>query len=105
MATRRAGPRGRPANGARRPGSAPSHADAPEPGGRRAVADVRRLARLAFAAVGDAPEMPRCGVPDGIHRRPELGRHAGVDRVPNELPELAVHDPTSDLGAELEVEP
>ena len=73
--------------------------------GERAVRDVRALARLALAAVRQPVQPPGVRSGDRVERAPELRRDAGVRRVAQHAPELAVLDLPRDLRAELEVEP
>src|SRR5204863_9562721 len=60
---------------------ADAHLDVAEPRHRRAVADVRDLARLAFAAVRQAEQPPALRAADGIERGPEDGGDARVGGV------------------------
>ena len=71
--------------------------------GRRRVAGVADLARLALAAVRRAPrhDLRR----QHVHRAPELRADPGVRRVAQQPPELTVLHLVADLAAELEVEP
>src|SRR2546428_2775789 len=83
--------------------SAHSHLDVPEPGGRCAVSDAGRLARLALPAVRRAPQHPFLGPAHRVAGTPELGGDPPVVRVPVEGGELAALDPAGHLASELEV--
>src|SRR6202035_5393515 len=72
---------------------------------RGAVRDMRRLRRLALAAVGQPPDRPFTATGDCVVGVPELRRDAGIGRVLDQPAALAVDDFVGQLGAELEIEP
>ena len=78
--------------------------DVAEARGRRAVRDVHHLARLALAAVRQAPQRAtRSRAADRVQGPPELRRDPRVERVPVQLAQLAAADLARDLGRELEL--
>ena len=68
------------------------------------MGDDHDLARLALAAVGQAPQPPLVGPADGVEAAPEARRDPGVGAVAVEGPELAAADLTAQLGGELELQ-
>src|SRR4030042_2463403 len=66
--------------------------DIAEAGGGRPVAGVGHLLRLALAAVGRSPDDPVVAVAYGVAAGPELGRHARVGRVLDQVAQLALLD-------------
>src|SRR3954466_15875564 len=78
-------------------------ADAAEQRCRAAVADRRRLAGLALAAVHRAAEDVGLRTTDGVHRSPEVSGRRRVGDVAELPAEPAVDDPVEALPRELEV--
>src|SRR5574340_383990 len=77
--------------------------DAAEACGAGAVPRPHHLFRLAFAAVGNAPERPVFGPGDGRACIPELCGNATVARVLQHAYTLSAADLPADFAAELEV--
>src|SRR5437773_2634613 len=71
--------------------------DLAESRGRRAVAGAHHLLRLAFPAVGHAPQGPVAAIRDGHARVPEFGRDAAVAGVLQHAHAPAVVDLPRDL--------
>src|SRR5260370_31492644 len=80
-----------------------SDLDVVEAGGARAVTGADHLLRLAFAAVGHAPEDPMIAIGDGGAGIPELGGDPAVGWILEHPHAPAVANLPGDLAAELKV--
>src|SRR3974390_493015 len=74
--------------------------DLPESGRAGAMAGSHRLLRLAFAAVGNAPQHPVIAVGDRRAGVPEFGADPAITRVLQHADALAVADLPADLAAD-----
>src|SRR5437773_10830838 len=71
---------------------------------RCAVTGAHRLHRLAFAAIGSAPQNPMLFIRDRVAAVPKVRSDPGVGAVLQQAALFAVLDFVADLGAELKVE-
>src|SRR5207249_11048115 len=70
----------------------------------RAVRHAHRLHWVAFATVGQSPDLPARAVCDSVARAPEVGRCPGVERIAQEPPDAGVLDLVRHFAADPGVE-
>src|SRR3972149_5924497 len=82
-----------------------SYGDVAEARRGGAVSGAHGLRRLAFAAIGRAPQRPVILVADGVARIPELGGDAAVAGILQHPHLLAILDLPAQLASELKMIP
>src|SRR5262250_2386006 len=76
-----------------------AHFDLSKPGGGGAVSRAHNLLGLSFAAIRSAPQSPLIARTNRIHAIPELGRDAGIRRIFQHAPALAMLDLPSNFAS------